>query len=173
MRSSDGAIVIQNEIANDPAERGYAGQAIPQIVALANTPIQVGTTLIPLPMTTCLQWTASGPFQQIKDYADDTTNNAQLRSICLAALATFGVATQFGVTDPSNSQMITVLVSSGILTQTQVDALIALATVPLMVARSITVLGDYWDYSDVEQALNFIVNQDSADLACVTTVETD
>lgn len=137
--------VLNTELQTDPVSLGYASYIAKQdYVSVANllaTTNAAWTCTQPqISLVLLLQWYASGPGQKIYDYASNTSNNAALRSICLAADKVFsGCFTSFDYSNAANQQLVDALVTGGVLDADDQSSLAALQTLS-DVTRTQTVL---------------------------------
>lgn len=126
---------LPNELKNDPANLGYnkyvlegADGIIEQIGNNQNPSFSV---YFPIPVSTLLKWAAQGPFQTINDYAQNTTNNATLRSVCFSALHLFGSVSTLDITDPQingASGLLQLLEANSLITGASLQSLLSYGT---------------------------------------------
>jgi hypothetical protein len=76
-----------------------------------------------------LNWGASGPLAEIETASTDTTKSIAVRAICLSILDASMGSESFDASSTSNQANIATLVSAGVLTSDQSNALFALSTV--------------------------------------------
>ena len=123
---------LKTELQTDPAALGYAAaiEHDAALVCLLNARRAELAAVVPLlPITSVLKWAAPGPLQQLTDYAADTSKPATWRSVCMAALKLFGMTSPLDLSDPDingNAGMVQGLAAAGVLTESQVAALLAL-----------------------------------------------
>jgi hypothetical protein len=146
---------ISLEIQNDPASLGYAsiaGQYNALTDLLNNTTI--GTPMPQaMPMLEFTKWAAgNGTRQKLKD----GQNNATFGAICDTAIDMFAELTiTFDPSDTATQQMMTALVSAGILDQTtDVDAAVTFCTQPASRAENLWGEGTLITLDEVTTALN-------------------
>lgn len=152
---------LKTEYTTDPVGVGYAPyvtvKAYGALAYLINNPNASWTKTVPqVPLTSVLKWAGAGPLQKLTDYANNTGNNAALRSICLAALQLFaGAMPYLDLSDSGNLTMVQSLVSGGVLSATDQSNLLALQTVsPASRAEVLFGAGTVVTPKDAEIALN-------------------
>lgn len=138
--------LLKTELQSDPAVLGYAARIAANDYAgiaalLASSNPDWTCTQPQIPLTLLLQWYAGGPGQKIADYAANTSNNAALRSVCIAASLLFnGAMPYLDMSQKANQNLLTSLVSGGVLDSTDQTNLLALQTLS-GVTRTQAVLG--------------------------------
>lgn len=121
--------VLRVELTQDPEGRGYA-QFLPgdpaRVVELITAPITTMTG--PLRTTTAKAWAARGPYARIVDASNDAEHLC--RASCLVIRDSFACGDPIHIEDPDLQFMLQMWVEHGVATQSEVDALYALAQVP-------------------------------------------
>jgi hypothetical protein len=118
---------LKNEVQTDPSGVGYASMDWQQQLAAINA---MTTTMVQSISTdAALTWAASGSMDSI--VTQSTANaNQQIRASCLAFLHKLSYGTQIDMESSTMQTLFTAWVAASIITQTQHDALIAIATQP-------------------------------------------
>jgi hypothetical protein len=156
---------LASEINTDPTALGYAplvtlgSDAV--LAALLNqrpgsfSPAKTWTTPAPLiPIATVLQWGATGPLAAIQ--AAQTSQIAGIPSIAIASILGFQSLATFDVSDARNLQSLAIFVQAGVLTQAQVNALLALGVAPASRAEVLFGIGTTVGLSEISKALRGI-----------------
>jgi hypothetical protein len=157
--TNEGLQLILNRINSDPNNRGYAGKTAFDMSVLANTLFQSGTMQTQVPIMKFLQWAATGPIDSVD--LGQSSQIPQIRAICKAGIKLFDCGTGFDTQDPNNVAMLAALVQAQILTQDQMNALMAIGSVPVMIKDSVDATGQEWSAEDVQNSLDFGVNPPS------------
>jgi len=146
---------LHTYIATDPDSLGLTSATRSEKTAILNTPgNRLSTaktwtkTVAQVPVANVLAWAAAGPLAKITDASNDTNNAA--RSIALAALKIFsGAFTIYDASDPTNQALLAALVSAGLCTQDQANALPVL---PASAAENLLGSGTVLTDQDIERA---------------------
>jgi hypothetical protein len=153
---------LATEIHTDPLTLGYAALitsgADASIAAILNqrpgsfSPAKTWTAAAPLvPIATVLQWGATGPLAAIS--AAQTSAIAGIPAVAIASILGFQALTTFDVSDAKNLASLAGFVAASVLTQSQVNALVALGFAPASRAEVLWGLGTVVSSLDVAHAL--------------------
>ena len=142
--------LLRDEIDNDPIAIGYSAylpSAPGSVVDLLNAYTQ--TKIKPITSSTAMAWAAAGPYSNIVDASNDLAHLA--RASCLVIREVFASGQVIHMELPDITGMFAAWVAAGVITQTQHDELITIATQP---ASRAEVLGlDRLTEADLRTAL--------------------
>jgi hypothetical protein len=131
---------LKNEIQNDPTGKGYAlhlPDSPGHVVELLNA--QTETMIKPLRSSTAKAWAATGPYAAIVD-ASNTVGHP-CRASCLVLRDAFASGDTIYIDMPDMQAMFAGWVLAVLITQSQHDALMALATQPASRAEIVGLQG--------------------------------
>lgn len=124
------------ELKNDPEGLGYSAHLPDDPQRVLDLLTQQTTTMIgPLRSTTAKVWAANGIYEKIFDAS--MTQGHPCRSSCLIIRETFACGDPIHLEDPRLQGMLTAWISGEIVTEEEVNALYALATVTVSRAEKL------------------------------------
>ena len=129
-------INLRSEIDNDPAQYGYAAHLPDSPGAVVDLLNDQSTTIVKsIKASTAMMWAAGGAYSTIVDASNDVNHPA--RASCLVVREAFASGQDIHLGLQSMRDMLTAWVATSVITQSQHDVLIALATQPASRAEEI------------------------------------
>jgi len=127
---------LRAELIADPEGRGYAAHLPDDPARVVHLLSEQSTTMVgPLRTTTAKAWAALGPYARIVDVGNSVDHPC--RASCLVIRDSFACGDPIHLESTDLQDMLAAWVTSGIVTQAEVDALYQLATVPASRAEAL------------------------------------